>query len=100
MRKDELVEMMSIWINTKTLSNDTIANACAYVAELYHTKQLQLLGVSRSNKENEDPIIGTITEKAFTVQSNHGILKIEIPYSYYRIEKWKKGDKVELVITR
>jgi len=61
---------------------------------------LILPAVSRSNKEEEDPIIGSITEIGFTTPSNHGFLKIEIPYSYYKIEKWKKGDKVELVITR
>ena len=68
-------------------------------AEIYHTKQLKLCEVSRSNKEEEDPIIGGITEIGFTTPSNHGILKIEITYGHYKIEKCKKGDKVELVIT-
>ena len=61
---------------------------------------LNMRSVSRSNKENEDPIIGSITEVAYTVRDNHGFLKIQIPYGYYKIEKWKNGDKVELVITR
>jgi len=62
-------------------------------------KQVVILPVvSNCNKTNEDPIIGVITGTGFTTPSDHGILKLEVRYGHYKIEKWKTGDKVELVI--
>ena len=49
-------------------------------------------------KDAENDIVGNITSVGFTTPSNHGFLKIELPYSYYKIEKLSKGDKLKLLI--
>lgn len=44
--RQNLIEQMSIWINTQTLSKHAIAVSCADVAERYHKEQLRLNRVS------------------------------------------------------
>lgn len=55
-------------------------------------------GCSVQLKDEDNDIIGNITSVGFTTPSNHGVLKIELPYSYYKIEKLSKGDKLKLLI--
>ena len=40
-----------------------------------------------------------VTSVACTVENNHGIINLKIPYGYSKIEnKLSKGDKVDLII--
>ena len=40
----------------------------------------------------------TVEETGFTVENNHGYLKLKLPYQYSKIEgKIKQGDKVDVV---
>jgi len=40
----------------------------------------------------------TVEETAFTIENDHGILKLKLPYQYYKIKgRIKKGDKVDVV---
>lgn len=64
-------------------------------AEDYHNQQLRLHGVSHCADELE-PITANITGLGFTTPSDHGIIKLELPYQHYKIKEWKKGDKIEI----
>jgi len=35
-----------------------------------------------------------ITEIGFTVENDHAIIKIKLPYQYSKIKNWKVGDKL------
>lgn len=40
----------------------------------------------------------TVEESGFTVENNHGYLKLKLPYQYSKMEgRIKKGDKVDVV---
>lgn len=49
---------------------------------------LHLQNVTRSALEFK------ITEIAFTVENDHGIIKAELPYQYSKMKHWKAGDKI------
>jgi hypothetical protein len=41
----------------------------------------------------------TVKESGFTVENNHGYLKLELPYQYSKMEgTMKQGDKVDVTL--
>ena len=41
----------------------------------------------------------TVEESGFTVENNHGYLKLKLPYQYSKMEgRIKQGDKVDVVL--
>ena len=66
-----------------------------YFASKQKPEQCDIAVVSHCADELE-PIIANITELGFTTPSDHGIIKLELPYQYYKLKGWKKGDKIEI----
>lgn len=58
-------------------------------------KNSVLDGVSHCANEF-DSITAKITRIGFTTPSDHGFIKLELPYEYYKIKEWEKGDEVEI----
>lgn len=77
------------------LSIDLWVGIIEYFSSKQETKQCNMALASHSDKELE-PIIANITKLAFTTPSDHGVIELELPYQYYKIKGWKKGDKIEI----
>ena len=41
----------------------------------------------------------TVEQVSFSIENNHGFLKLKLPYQYSKIEgKFKQGDKVDVIL--
>jgi len=57
----------------------------------------QLLIITDGLRKN-NALEFTVEETAFTIENNHGILNLKLPYQYSKMEgRIKKGDKVDIV---
>jgi hypothetical protein len=76
----------------------TLKQAHEEVNKIFVSRDINFTDSSLQLKDKEEEIIGNVTSVGFTTPSNHGVLKIELPYCYYKIKKLSKGDKLKLLI--
>tara|TARA_B110000977_G_scaffold75016_1_gene101302 strand:- start:5833 stop:6132 length:300 start_codon:yes stop_codon:yes gene_type:complete len=73
--------------------NNNVAFTEAYVDWL--EKQCNIADVSHC-ADDKEPIIAEIEGHGFTTPSNHGYVKLRLPYGHYKMKGWKKGDKIQI----
>jgi len=68
-------------------------------SEISKYKAIEQLTKITDGLRKNNALTFTVTSVAFQCETNHGILHLELPYQYSKIEgKIKKGDKVDVII--
>lgn len=92
MNKNQELQMNSYYEELLKSNVITTLNE-ALIFKLSYEKAFSLTDVSHC-ADVEDDLEFTITKKAFTSQTDSGVLEIVIPYLNYKIKDWKVDDKV------
>lgn len=58
--------------------------------------KLMTAPIPKKNNPKKEKLIFEIEQTSFSVENNHGFIKLKIPYGYSQIEHIKKGMKVIL----
>ena len=66
--------------------------------EISKNDAIEQLAIISDGLRKKNALEFTVDEVAFTIENNHGLLKLKLPYQYSKIEgRIKQGDKVDVV---
>jgi hypothetical protein len=86
---NKIIEMLEMEINTLGASWNLFGKV---------DRMKYLLEKLKKEKINDFEFDANIESVAFTSESNHGILKLKLPYSFYKISNLDKSKSIEVVI--
>lgn len=66
--------------------------------EISKSEAINMLQKHRDSFRNKNSLEFEVTSTAFTIDNNHGILELKIPYSFEKMKNIKKGDKVDVML--
>lgn len=77
-------------------AQEIIEKLCSH--EISKQDAIEQITIITDGLRRKNALEFTVEESGFTIENNHGYLKLKLPYQYSNMEgKIKKGDKVDVV---